>query len=335
MDWTYKKIAISTAVAISTGAAMYVLYKSSFLFLSALVGVGISSLMTPLVKKINNKYNIPKFLSATILISGIILIFLFLFFAVGSVAWDQLETLKEKWPEISNFWQEKIGAISSYTPAFNNLFEIKENTEVTSKLFGYFGRFLSDFAKFGTGLSLAIVIAIFTSINSRTYTAGLLSLTPEKYKSELKKRLDLSATTIRKWFMAQVLDLLIVGLLTSICLWALGIKYWALYGLMTSIFCFIPYVGIISVVILSGAITLVLQPDLFVYHLGALFIIQQIEANIILPKLMKKHTETPAALLVFFLLLSGIWLGFLGVFLAAPLLALIISQIKYSEGLEP
>ncbi len=329
-----KKIIIMTTTAILTVAVLFAAYKSYFLFLSAIVGIGMASLITPLIKKINKKFKVPKYLSAIFLLTIVGLIFLSLFYAISLVAVEQLSTLKSKAPEILSYWQGKWVILNQNFPVIKEFIGGGENEDITKNLVKFTTTLFSGLAKFGTGLTLAFVIALFTSINSEKYYNGFLGLFSEKKQKNLTTRLEHASQTIEKWFKAQVIDLLVVGFMTSLALWAFNIKYWALFGLVTCIFSFIPYIGIISVVIISTAITLVLQPDKVITLLSIYFIVQQIEANIILPKLMNKHTEIPAALLVFCLIFSGMWFGFLGVFLSAPLLAVVIGQYKINKEIK-
>ena len=61
-----------------------------------------------------------------------------------------------------------------------------------------------------------------------------------------------SARVVRVWFRAQLIDMAIIGAITTVGLLLVGVNYWALFGLLTAIFGIIPYVGVMLVVVLRA-----------------------------------------------------------------------------------
>jgi len=126
-----------------------------------------------------------------------------------------------------------------------------------------------------------------------------------------------------------MIDMLILGIMTAIGLWIVGVDYWAVYGVLTALFGIIPYVGTLIVVGCAVLITLASEPSLVPWVIVVFVVVQQIEVNIILPMLMKGQVELPEVPLLIFILLLGSWLGIVGVFLAPPFFA--IMRVLYIE----
>ena len=137
-----------------------------------------------------------------------------------------------------------------------------------------------------------------------------------------------SARVVRVWFRAQLIDMAIIGAITTIGLLLVGVNYWALFGLLTAILGIIPYVGVMMVVVLVSLVTLASDPGQLPLVLLVFFVTQQIEGNVVLPMVMKGQAEIPEALLVVVMLFFGSWFGLLGVFVAPPLLAVMISLYR-------
>jgi predicted PurR-regulated permease PerM len=116
----------------------------------------------------------------------------------------------------------------------------------------------------------------------------------------------------------------IIGAITTVGLLLVGVNYWALFGLLTAIFGIIPYVGVMLVVVLVSLVTLASDPGQLPWVLLVFFITQQIEGNVVLPMVMKGQAEIPEALLIVVMLFFGSWFGLLGVFVAPPLVAVMI-----------
>ena len=328
-----KKTFLITLVSSLTLVSLFVFYQSYVIFLSALVGVGISSLISPFINQFEKKYRVPRFVGALVLILFIFFIFMILFMAAGSIVFEQFEGVKENLPKIIEKWQSYITeSIDDYPKIGSLIMEQSSSSGMTDSIFSYAALTVSGLVTSITGVSLAAVIALFTSINSKKYYKFFTENIPKKIIDESTDRIDLSNQILRKWFSAQLLDMLLVALITTSALWVAGIKYWALFGIMSGVFSIIPFVGIIAVVLFSGVVIAVTQPDKIFLLFLIFFITQQLEGNFILPKLMKDHVQIPAAPLVFLMVLMGTWFGLLGVLVTPPILAIAVAQYKYSQG---
>lgn len=134
----------------------------------------------------------------------------------------------------------------------------------------------------------------------------------------------------------QVLDAIIVGILTSIAMSIIGVKYSILLGFMIGIFNLIPYFGAIIAVIIAIIITI------FTGGIGQailmaiiVIILQQIDANIINPKIIGNSLSISPLLVIFAVTIGGAYFGVLGMFLAVPICTviklLIEEYIEYQE----
>lgn len=127
-----------------------------------------------------------------------------------------------------------------------------------------------------------------------------------------------------KFVAGQVLDAIVVGILTSVAMSILGVKYAVLLGFMIGLFNLIPYFGAIIAVIVAIIITL------FTGGLGQavlmaiiVIILQQIDANIINPKIIGNSLSISPLLVIFAVTVGGAYFGVLGMFLAVPIFTVI------------
>ena len=127
-----------------------------------------------------------------------------------------------------------------------------------------------------------------------------------------------------KFISSQILDAIVVGIIVSIALWALGVKYWVLLGFMIGLFNIIPYFGAIIAVTIAGIITLLTGGfSKAIWMLVVVIILQQLDANIINPKIVGNALKLSPILVIFSVTLFGAYFGVLGMFLAVPLIAII------------
>lgn len=142
-----------------------------------------------------------------------------------------------------------------------------------------------------------------------------------------------------KFISSQLLDGIVVGILTSIAMWILGVRYAILLGFMIGIFNLIPYLGAIIAVVIAIIITLLTGGiSKTIWMALIVIILQQIDANIINPKIIGNSLKISPILIIFSVTVAGAYLGIIGMFLAVPIVAIIklmiLDYIKYKEELK-
>ena len=127
-----------------------------------------------------------------------------------------------------------------------------------------------------------------------------------------------------KFLSGQIIDAIIIGILTSIAMSILGVKYAVLLGILIGISNLIPYLGAIIGVTISVIITIFTGGVTQAIWLAIIVIIlQQIDANIINPKILGDSLEISPILVIFSVTLIGAYFGILGMFLAVPIATII------------
>ncbi len=127
-----------------------------------------------------------------------------------------------------------------------------------------------------------------------------------------------------RFVASQVLDAMIVGILTSVAMSILGVKYAILLGVMIGLFNLIPYFGAIVAVIIAIIVTI------FTGGIGqaaimsiVIIILQQIDANIINPKITGNSLSISPLLVIFAVTIGGAYFGVLGMFLSVPVFTIL------------
>lgn len=125
-----------------------------------------------------------------------------------------------------------------------------------------------------------------------------------------------------KFLVSQLLDAIVVGILTSIAMSILGVKYAVLLGVMIGLFNMIPYFGAIIAVIIATIITCITGGlSQAIWMLIITTILQQIDANIINPKIVGESLKISPLLVIFAVTIGGAYFNVLGMFLAVPIAA--------------
>lgn len=132
-----------------------------------------------------------------------------------------------------------------------------------------------------------------------------------------------------KFLSSQLLDAFVVGVLTSVAMSLLGVKYAILLGFLIGISNLIPYFGAIVGVGVSIIITI------FTGGIGkaiwmaiVVIVLQQIDANIINPKIVGNSLSISPLLVIFAVTIGGAYFGVLGMFLAVPIFTVLKIMIE-------
>jgi predicted PurR-regulated permease PerM len=128
----------------------------------------------------------------------------------------------------------------------------------------------------------------------------------------------------------------IVAILNSVCLMVLGIDYAILFGIMGALLNVIPYIGGIITIFLFMLIAFVTKTPIYaLYVFGLYTLIQLIDNNYIVPKIIGSKVKLNALVsLVVVILGAALW-GVAGMFLSIPLTAIIKLIFDRIESLKP
>ena len=102
------------------------------------------------------------------------------------------------------------------------------------------------------------------------------------------------------------------------------IKYALLLGFFIGLFNMIPYVGAIIAVVISSIITLITGDiNQTIWMLIVVIILQQIDANIINPKIVGQSLKVSPLLIILAITIGGAYFGMFGIFLSVPIIAVV------------
>jgi predicted PurR-regulated permease PerM len=174
---------------------------------------------------------------------------------------------------------------------------------------------------FGALASLVIVLVggIYLANAPLTYRNGAIKLFPERWHEALNSTFDDAGQALRLWLRAQLMAMILVGTATGLGMWAIGVPSPLALGLIAGLTEFVPIIG----PIVGAAPALLLAStqsyDLVLWALGIAIVVQQLENNVIMPLIVGRVVELPAAVALFATVAIGVLFGPLGLLLGYPL----------------
>lgn len=145
--------------------------------------------------------------------------------------------------------------------------------------------------------------------------------------------LSLTDRTFGKYFVAAILDSILVGFIVFLLVQIAGMPYAPLIGIVIAITNIIPIFGPFIGAIPCALILFVCKPSYAVIFAIMILIVQQIDGNIIVPRIHGASTGLPPVwIIVSITVMSGLF-GFIGMFIGVPCFSVLYTLVKqYVEG---
>ena len=146
----------------------------------------------------------------------------------------------------------------------------------------------------------------------------------KKVNDSLVKYFRKTNSIFFSYISGQIIDAIVVGIIIGIALTLMKVKYGILLGFLVGLFNIIPYFGAIFAVVLTIIITIFTGGITQAIAVAIVIIVlQQIDANIINPKILGTSLNLSPILVIFSVTVGGSYFGVLGMFLGVPAIAFI------------
>jgi len=297
------------------------LYLIRDILLMVFVAFLISVIANPLVTKLGNN-KIPRPLSTLLLyIISIALIGLTIA-GISTPVIEQTTILVTPVPE----YLKSFGAINEISQA------------VIDELFTTIGRIPAQFARVvGAALSnvanvlFVLVLAFYMIVSRGSIEKGLKTYFGDNREREIMRVVGVLEKKLGGWVQAQLVLMILVGLLTYIGLTVLGVPHATALAFWAGIMEIIPYVGPILAAVPALIIALGISPVSFLATLALYFLVQQIENYLFVPKVMQKSAGVNPIITLIALAIGLKIAGIGGILLSVPVV--IVLQVIAREYL--
>jgi predicted PurR-regulated permease PerM len=164
----------------------------------------------------------------------------------------------------------------------------------------------------------------------------IFKLFSENNKSRVRTMVSQTKVVIQRYLIGLVFEFVIVATLNTVALLILGVEYAILLGIIGALLNIIPYIsGVISVVIYMLIALVTKSPVYMIYVFIAYTVIQFVDNNYIVPKIVASKVKINALFSVIVVIAGNALWGIPGMFLAIPMLAIVKLIFDNIESLKP
>ena len=175
----------------------------------------------------------------------------------------------------------------------------------------------------GTGL-LILITAIYLALDPQLYRRGLLAIMPRAARNRIESALDASGIALKRWLLGQLIGMVLIGVLTFVALWAIGVPLALPLGILAGLLEFVPVVGPIASAIPGVLVGFSQGGAMPLYVALAYIAIQNVESYVLMPVIQRWAVALPPALGLVSIVGFGLLFGPLGVLVATPLAVVIV-----------
>ena len=330
-----------------------VLWVSRKVLLPYFLGLVLAYLLLPLVNWLDRhmpaRFQKWKIARALAIILTYVLMFLIvsgLFAFIVPIVIDQIQTLIENWPTLTEgvqdwgtrglgWYNTAIDAIERFSPTWRETIETslknlaEEVIQVLQTGVVATVRTISGTVSFIIGL-VVIPFWLFYILHDESQVKdGLLQALPRQLRGDVLCMASLIDDVLSAYIRGQLLLCLFVGGMATIALFIIGVPFALVLGLIAGIFEVLPYVGPILGAIPAVVVALLSEPVSALWAAIAFFAIQQVENLLLVPRISGQSVKLHPAIVMVVLVVGNELSGFWGMLVAVPVTAVIRDVFKY------
>lgn len=328
-----RQAAIWLGIALFFGLSLYVLRG---VLLPFVMGMAIAYFLDPVVDRLEDLGLTRNWATGLIAALGTLALILALLILVPVIQ-DQVADFIAKAPIYMQQLRELAvrisdGALARYVAGVDGDMRAAFG-DLARSVIGWFGRMIQSAISSGLAiisfLSLIFVtpiVAFYLLLDWDRMIARIDSWLPRPHAPTIRALAAEIDELLAGFVRGQVTVCLVLGTFYATALSLLGLEFGLMVGLVSGLISFVPFMGALTGLVLSGGLALVQfwpDPVMIGAVLGVFFVGQALEGNVLTPWLVGSRVRLHPVWVIFALFAFGALLGFLGVLLAVPLAAVI------------
>ena len=250
---------------------------------------------------------------------------------------DQTRQLITKLPDYARAWTSWFNQLVANYPALQPVVDPDKQGQIVDVA-------LNEVKDFAAGvvpkvfnllhvfidIASVCVMAIYLTLHPQMYRDLVVGLVPPRHRDRARDVFTALSVTLRAWIIAQLVAMLVLGVLTAFLLYLLSVPYWLAFGIFTGLAAIVPFFGTLVSTILPALFVLGADGSplraLLVVLVGVL--VHLVEGNFIAPLIFQRGVHLPPVLTIMSVLIVGSLLGPVGLLVAVPTLAVVMVLVR-------
>ncbi len=240
---------------------------------------------------------------------------------------DQTEAFVDQVPETVDSLRDRLNDIGGPGSGAEAQQFLERYTDNPEQLIGPLASIGLNVAGVLAAIALILITAYYMAVNPAPLLGGIQSLFPPTRREWARGVMARLRASWVGWMEGVLVDMAITGVLVYIGLELVGLELTIFFAVFSAILVIVPYFGAILGAIPPTLFALADGTDTALLTLGVYIVIQQIEGNLTIPLVMANRVRLHPALVAIGVVVVGQLFGFIGLFVAVPILAAIVIAV--------
>lgn len=308
------------------------------IILPLLYGIILAILISPVVNVL-----VQKKINRVVAISGVLTITLLIIVTITASLLSQASRLSEAWPHLAEKLQDLLIQTVAWASGYFNISTYKINIwiaetkdDILNNSNGAIGVTLTTMGGVLSAALLTPVYIFMLLFYQHHLLESIHKIFGIRNNTTIGEIITGTKSIIQHYLVGLFIEFVIIAVLNALGLLILGIDYAILLGIIGALLNVIPYIGGLIAVALYIIIALVTKSPVYILYVTGLYaIIQLIDNNYIVPKIIGSKVKLNALISIIAVIAGAALWGIPGMFLSIPFTAIIKLFFDRIESMKP
>jgi len=178
------------------------------------------------------------------------------------------------------------------------------------------------------GVLIMLISGAYLAAQPHLYRRGLIWLFPPSRHARAAEIYDGISEALRLWLIGQLVEMVLIGALTTFVVWIIGVPSPLAIGLIAGIGEFIPYLGPILAAIPAVLVAITKSPETALWTILAYLVIHQFEGQVVAPLIQRHMVAIPPAVMLLGIVAITYLFGAIAIIFAAPIVVTLFAAVN-------
>lgn len=333
--WTPRRVVATTLTAAAVGAAFWVLYRFDYAVFMLLAAMMLRVAIKSPVERLRAR-GLSANASVALVFGALALLLIGIGFLVVPILVDQGTGIALKVPDyyadlrsrLANSSSSSLRQIGGSMPyELSTLFQSRQSAaQDTAASIDAIASLSGAIARVAHGIFLIVatlMLTIYWTLDAERVTRALLMRVPHDKRDSWRELIADLEAKVGGYFRGQLVLCVFIFVLSTAAFLAIGLPYALVLGLLAGLFEALPMIGPLLGMIPALIVALSISPQYAIWVVVAAVVIQQVENNLLVPRVMDKSVGINPILSILAITAFTLLFGLLGALLAIPLAAML------------
>ena len=338
-DWTFRRVVWATLVLVSVILGFWLLYRFNQVIFILFISIVIGTVIRPIVAWLHQR-GLPR-------MAGIILVYLLLFILLAGFLLllspliveqgrtiiaampGYYQTLREWMGNSPNQLMVRLGEFLPFTPPSLTLGTTQQSGEDVMASAGQMLGYITLAAQLFFTAIVTLMLAFYWTLDGTRTIQSFLMLAPQDRRENIRELISAMETRVGYYIVGQGILCLVIGIMALVAYLLIGLPNAFVLALVAGALEAVPMIGPLLGAVPAALVALSIGPDKLVWVIVATVVIQQLENNLLVPRVMSKAVGVNPFVTLVALFAFSSFFGIAGALMAIPMAAIIQLVLNY------